>query len=475
MQRALRLAAVAFIACAFAACSSSSGGSGGSSPSSVPTTGGKATTGNTPTTGVTKTSAALWTTYYGDIARTGVASDGPASARSARKLWTTTPLDGDVYAQPLLIGNKVIVATENDTVYALHAADGSVLWKRHLGEPVPASALPCGNVDPVGITSTPVVDVRAGRIYAVGLVQPTHDVLFALTLSTGRVVASVRADAPEADAAVQNQRGALTLSNGTIYVPYGGRYGDCGDYHGRVVAVAASARGLGQVRSYTLPTQREGGFWSPPGPVVDHSGNLFLASGNSSSAGAYDYGNSVVRLTPALKLADSWAPTDWTTLNAGDGDVGSSSPVLLPGNRVFQIGKAGIGYLLAADHLGGIGGELHSGDVCGGGAVFGGIAHNGNNLFVPCSNGVVQVKVSGDGFATGWTAPVSTPGPTIVANGAVWTVATGEGDLVALDESSGRQLTSQHLGPVPSRFTAAAAGGGRVVVAAGRVVIAFGA
>jgi len=70
---------------------------------------------------------------------------------------------------------------------------------------------------------------------------------------------------------------------------------------------------------------------------------------------------------------------------------------------------------------------------------------------------------------------VSTPGPTIVANGAVWTVATGEGDLVALDESSGRQQASQHIGSVPSRFTSPAAGGGRVVVAAGRVVIAFGA
>src|SRR4029077_4823679 len=149
-----------------------------------------------------------------------------------------------------------------------------------------------------------------------------------------------------------NQRSALTLSNTTIYVPYGGRFGDCGDYHGRVVAVAVSGRGLGQPRSYTLPTQREGGFWAPPGPALDGRGNLFLASGNSSSSGAYDYGNSVVRLTATLGLADSWAPKDWKPLNAGDVDIGSSSPVLLSGNRVFQIGKAGVGYLLAADHLG---------------------------------------------------------------------------------------------------------------------------
>src|SRR5207248_330886 len=233
MQRAFRLVVIAVIACGLGACSSSSGRSGSPSPSSVPTTGGASTAGGTPTTRATKTAGAHWTTYDGDAARTGIANDGPPQAGSVRKLWTTPSLDGDVYAQPLLIGNKVVVATENDTVYVLRAADGSIVWKRHLGEPVPASSLPCGNVDPVGITSTPVVDVRGGRIYVVALVQPTHHVLFALTLATGRVAASARVDAESADAAVHNQRGALTLSNGTVFVPYGGRYGDCGDYHGR--------------------------------------------------------------------------------------------------------------------------------------------------------------------------------------------------------------------------------------------------
>jgi len=474
MQRVLRLAALTVIACGLSACSSGGGPSGNPSSTSVAVTGGTSTAAQAPTTRAATTSAADWATYDGDNARSGLTSHGPPAGR-VRKLWTTTTLDGDVYAQPLVIGSEVIVATESDTVYALRASDGAIVWKRHLGEPVSASSLPCGNVDPVGITGTPVVDVRVGRIYVVALVQPMHHVLFAVALSTGRVVASVDVDARGADAAVHNQRGALTLSNGAVYVPYGGRYGDCGDYHGRVVAVAVSARGLGQPRSFTLPTQREGGFWAPPGPVVGGKGDLFLASGNSSSAGAYDYGNSVVRLTPTLRLSDSWAPDDWAALNAGDTDVGSSSPVLLPGNRLFQIGKAGRGYLLAADHLGGIGGELHSGDVCGGGSVFGGIAHDGNALFVPCSNGVVRVGVNGDTFATGWTAQMSTPGPTIVANGVVWAVATDTGDLVALDESSGHQLSSEHLGPVPSRFTSPGAGAGRVIVAVGRVIVAFGA
>ncbi len=474
MRPAARLAVVAVAALAFAACSSSGGRAGRDATPSLAATGDTSAASRTPTTHGAKASGAHWTTYYGDGARTGLTSDGPSPSGSVRKLWAAPALDGDVYAQPLLVGSKVVVATENDTVYALAAADGAILWKRHLGEPVDAASLPCGNVSPVvGITGTPVVDADAGRIYVVGLVQPAHHVLFALELTTGRVLSELRVDAPGADASVQNQRGALALSRGTVFVPYGGRYGDCGDYHGRVVAVAVSGRAPGPVRSYTLPTQREGGFWAPPGPVVDADGDLLLASGNSSSSGVYDYGNSVVRLTSALKLADWWAPKNWVTLNAGDVDVGSSSPVLL-GNRVFQIGKEGVGYLLAGDHLGGIGGELHSDDVCGGGGVFGGIAHDGDTLFVPCRDGVVQVAVTGDTFATGWNTQVSTPGPTIVASGAVWTVATGDGTLVALDESTGRPVASEHLGRVPSQFTSPAAGGGRVVVAAGSVVAAFG-
>jgi outer membrane protein assembly factor BamB len=137
------------------------------------------------------------------------------------------------------------------------------------------------------------------------------------------------------------------------------------------------------------------------------------------------------------------------------------------------VGKGGTGYLLDAEHLGGIGGELHSGDVCNSGA-FGAVAHDGDTLYVPCSNGVVQVIVSGDSFHAGWTAPLSAPGPTIVAGGAVWTVATSDGTLIALDPASGRTVASERIGSAPSRFTSPAASGGRVVVAADRKVVAFG-
>ncbi|HMC51995.1 MAG TPA: PQQ-binding-like beta-propeller repeat protein [Acidimicrobiales bacterium] len=428
-----------------------------------------ATTSSSPPAGVT----AGWTTYFGDAGRSGVAADGPAAPRSVRRQWASGALDGDVYAQPLIVRDRVIVATGNDTVYALDAATGAIVWSRHLGTPVPSSSLPCGDVDPVGITSTPVVDPAAGRVYVVGMAQPAHHTLFDLDLATGSVVASAGADAPGADPTTHNQRGALSLDGGTVLVPFGGRFGDCGSYHGQLVAVPSTPTGLGPPTAYTLPTGREGGFWAPPGPVTASDGSIYLASGNSASRGTYDYGNSVVHLSAALKLVDSFAPADWAALNSTDSDLGSTSPVLVGGNRVFQIGKAGTGYLLDGGRLGGVGGQLSSAKVCSGPSL-GGVSHTGTTLFVPCPGGVEAVDVTADRVVVRWASPASTPGPPIATTGAVWTVATGSGELAAIDPVSGGRLISQQIGRVPSRFTSPAAGGGRVVVAAGRTVMAFG-
>lgn len=305
------------------ACSSGASRSDATTTTTHPVNQTATTTGPRAAPNVTNAS---WVTYDGDASRSGITTDGPASPMSVHRLWSSPLLDGDVYAQPLVVGDRVFVATEHDTVYALNVADGTIVWQRHVGEPVAGSSLPCGDVNPVGITSTPVVDVGTNRLYTVGLIQPTQHVLFALDITTGRVVGSTRVDVNGADPAVQNQRGALAIVRDTILIPYGGRYGDCGDYHGRLVSVAVSAAGLGAVASYSLPTQREGGFWAPPGPVIAIDGSVYLASGNSSSSRSYDYGNSVVRLTPSLRLVDSWAPPDWAALNARDTDIGLQVP-----------------------------------------------------------------------------------------------------------------------------------------------------
>lgn len=421
----------------------------------------------------TAVASASWWTYFHDSSRTGVASDGPAAPDAVRRQWASPTLDGDLYAEPLIVGDKVIAASENDTVYALSVTTGAVVWSQHLGSPVASSSLPCGNINRVvGITSTPVVDGEAGRVYAAAMVQPGRHLLYALNLANGSVVASTAIDGPAADPLAHNQRGALALTNGHVIVPFGGNYGDCGTYHGVLASVPVTSAGLDAPTWYTLPSGNEGGFWASPGPVIAADGSIYVSGGNTASGGTYDYANSVLHLSAGLALVDSFAPANWAALNASDSDLGSTSPVLVGSNRVFQIGKAGIGYLLDAGHLGGVGGQLTSAQVCRG-QVIGGVSHVGTTLFVPCPGGLAAVSTAGDRVAVQWTATVARPGPTIVTEGALWTVATASGELVALDRSSGKQLLSQSIGSVPSRFTTPAAAAARVVVAADRKVMAF--
>ena len=175
--------------------------------------------------------AANWPTYHFDQARTGN-NPGQPLTRSLTNLWSRA-VDGEVFAEPLTYGNSLIVATENDSVYALDPSTGAVQWGQHLGTPVPQSQLPCGNIDPVGITGTPVIDTAAGVVYVIGLVwapgtsAPPRYQLFALNLNNGGRVLWQRpidvanlGGSPAFDALVQGQRGALALNGGEIYIPF---------------------------------------------------------------------------------------------------------------------------------------------------------------------------------------------------------------------------------------------------------------
>src|SRR5216684_2311392 len=99
-----------------------------------------------------------WPTYQHSADRAGVAAAG-SSFSDVQPTWSTGPVDGAVYAEPLYVGGRVLIATENNTVYAFDGASGTGLWQSHLADPVRANQLPCGNIGPtVGITGTPVVD-----------------------------------------------------------------------------------------------------------------------------------------------------------------------------------------------------------------------------------------------------------------------------------------------------------------------------
>jgi len=129
--------------------------------------------------------------------------------------------------------------------------------------------------------------------------------------------------------------------DGFVYVAYGGLDGDCGDYVGAVVA--APTVGTGPLRSFAVPTSREGGIWAPSSGTVEN-GRLLYAVGNGESTQAYDHSDSVLILSPQLHLVDSFSPAQWAFDNAADLDLGSMGPALV-GVHVLAVGKSGVGYV----------------------------------------------------------------------------------------------------------------------------------
>ena len=293
---------------------------------------------------------------------------------------------GHLYAQPLYwrppgaASGVLFVATESDTVYAIDAATGNTLWQRSVGTPVPLAMLPCGDIDPLGITGTPVIDPATGAIYfdaVSGDGGAMRHLIYALSLQDGAplpgwpvdVAAALAAQGRRFLARVQNQRGALAILDGRVYVPYGGHDGDCGDYHGWVVGV--SLRNPSDVVSWKTRA-RGGGIWAPGG-IASDGRSLFVATGNTFGARRWSDGEAIIRLAPDLRPdlghgerpRDFFAPADWRTLDAMDLDLGGSNPLLLNvpsgnGERalVLALGKDRRAYLLNRDDLGGIGGSL---------------------------------------------------------------------------------------------------------------------
>src|SRR5438105_13429058 len=109
----------------------------------------------------------LWPTYHFDAGRSGN-DGGEPSFGALTGAWNTGALDGAIYAEPLVNGNDVIVATENNTLYAFNVGTGGLHWSTHVGTPR-TSNFPCGDIMPLGITGTPVLD--GGWLYVVAEVQ----------------------------------------------------------------------------------------------------------------------------------------------------------------------------------------------------------------------------------------------------------------------------------------------------------------
>ncbi|NMH98300.1 PQQ-binding-like beta-propeller repeat protein [Pseudonocardia acidicola] len=404
-----------------------------------------------------------WPTYHGDGTRAGFVPGGP-DPNAPAVAWQAR-LDGAVYASPLVVGGLVVAATEGGSLYGLDARTGAVRWRTHLADPVPGGALPCGNIDPLGITGTPAEDPATGQVFAVTARAGIEHVLFGVDLASGHIRSQRVVDAPGSEPATQLQRAALLLTGGRVYIAYGGNDGDCGRYLGRVVG--APTDGLGPLVGFAVPTPREGGIWAPSGPTALPGGDLLVATGNGDATGAvWDHSDSVLRLSPQLQLVDGFAPTQWAQENSVDADLGSTGPVLLPGGtRVVTAGKGGGIYLLDTAALGGVGGQRAQAAGCesyGGGAATPGPGGTAV-AYLPCMTGLLQLTVGpGDRLAPGWQASDQITGSPVVVGTTVWSVQQ-DGTLYALDTADGHTRATVQVGEATRFATPAVSGNGLFV------------
>jgi hypothetical protein len=303
-----------------------------------------------------------------------------AATTTHRDLSFSATLTGQqIHAQPLYVNSgpggtaAFIVATEQNNVVALDATDGSQIWLMNLGQPVSGSALPCGNIDPLGITGTPVIDPDARVIFLDAMTTPDggatkQHLIYALSLDDGSVIDGWPVDVNGLsfggltfDSTVQNQRGALLLNAGVLYVPYGGHFGDCGNYHGWVVAV--NENDPTTARAWANEGVKAG-IWAVGGLSTDGA-SVFAATGNTSGATEWMGGEAILRLgldgTFSHDPADFFAPSNWFTLDQSDLDLGGEAPIVLdvpgatPSQLVVALGKSGVAHLLDRNNLGGIG------------------------------------------------------------------------------------------------------------------------
>ena len=346
-------------------------------------------------------------TWRNDNSRSGVNNRelalSPATVNSSTfgKLFSC-PTDGYAYAQPLYVPNLAIpgdrtrnvvfVATEKDLVYAFDADTSPCmqLWKSILvpsgSEAVPTPNFDITNTDIVpfvGITGTPVIDPSASTLYVVAkttvpVVSGTAEYaqqLYALNLATGQQMQSVGiqfvASSPQLgfSSLRENQRAALLLDNGTVYIAFASHGGE-GDYHGWLLGYDSS--GLRQTGVFNdTPGAAQGagggGIWqSGGGPAADPNHDVFVVTGDGPfdvNRGGADFGDTFLRLgtNGALSVADYFTPCDQAADQAAGLDIGASAPVLLPDSAgsashphlLIGGAKSGSLYVVDRDNLGG--------------------------------------------------------------------------------------------------------------------------
>ena len=424
-----------------------------------------------------------WYQYHGDSLGTGVAL-GIRAVNLTSPEWTSRVLDGEIYGEPLVYGNEILVATENDSVYALSASSGRTLWSHHVATAVSSHDLPCGDISPsVGITGTPVVDPVRHEVFVADIQMnagtPRH-YMYGLDADTGHVMMRRSIDLPSSytgDPKAYLQRAALTLDDGSVIFAMGGNYGDCPTYHGVVGAVPET--GAGATKFFVVDAAKgdtQGAVWmGGAAPAVDARGDVWVETGNGSvtSPGpAYDDSDGVLELSASMHLKSYFAPSTWQHDNATDADL-SDEPALLSNGQVVATGKSGNIYLLNAAHLGGVNGqEVTLASGCGN-DLDGGATIHGTIVYLPCLNGPVAVRVTTQPAAIKvlWRASVGS-GPPILAAQRLWTI-DGSGNLYGLNPNTGAVVQKTNIGAPANHFATPSVGDGLLLTASANQIAAF--
>jgi len=304
------------------------------------------------------------------------------------------PVDDQIYTQPLVMTNVnipgkgrhnlVYVATVNDSVYAFDADDGTVTnayWTRSFTN-LPNIVAPrnidmtgaCGGAyhdfsGNMGIVGTPVIDPAAGTLYLVARTKEFnvnyYQRLYALDLATGTnrpnspvIIAATNSVA--FDPYKQNQRPALLLANGYVYITWSSHC-DWTPYHGWVMAYDTADLTQAPITYNATPSGNQAGIWmSNGGPAADTNSNIYLSTGNGTFDAFENFGESFLQLTndgASLSLSSWFTPYNYNNLNNSDLDLGTGGVLLIPGTSLLLSGgKAGVLYLVDRDNMGGFSG-----------------------------------------------------------------------------------------------------------------------
>jgi hypothetical protein len=389
------------------------------------------------------------TTYHNDLARDGANTHEYAlntsnvTSSTFGKLFSCS-VDEAIYTQPLWVPNLtinsakhnvVLVATQRDSVYAFDADSNTSpctpLWHANLidtahgansGEaPVPSSGTGAlvgsgnGDIQPeVGVTGTPVIDPTTNTLYVVSKSYVTsgptfYQRLHAIDLTTGNEKFSgpttIAATFPGSGdggsvttfvARQENQRCGLALVNGVVYVAWAS-HEDTPPFYGWVIGYNASNLSRASVLNVD-PNAGAGGIWMSGGaPAADSSGNLYLITSNggfdatSGSAPNNDFGDSLLKLTGSLNVAQYFTPSDQANDATNDVDFGAGGAAVLldlptngtnPTHLVVGGGKDGALYILNRDSLGGSGDSNAWQQIQLGHGIFSTPAFWNNNLFI---------------------------------------------------------------------------------------------